>query len=146
MNHREVLGVGNNATQAEIKKAFREAAKELHPDHNDSPEAAEAFRRIKEAHDALIKSADRPRESSATSAAAARAAAATAQAAYTAYQQQTQKQQMSDEELKRIQDLDEKAQKAAKKRGLFRRAKESAELRRHRKKIKTNNDRLSGIY
>ena len=54
MNNRDILGVGQHASHSEIKQAFRNAAKELHPDHSNSPEAAEAFARIKEAHDALL--------------------------------------------------------------------------------------------
>lgn len=141
MNHRDVLGVGANAGQAEIKKAFRKAAKELHPDHSDSPEAAEAFARIKEAHDALLNESETPRESVTVQASAARATAATAKAAYS----QPDPPQMSDEELKHIQSLDEQA-RLAKIHSFFRRTKESEELRHHRKRIKTNERRLRGLY
>ena len=142
MGHRETLGVNQNTSKSEIKKAFRDAAKELHPDHNDSPEAAEAFKRIKEAHDALIKDADTPRESTSVTASSARAAAATAQTAYA----HRKSQQMTDEDLEHIQELDKNAQQTTRKRGIFTRAKESTELRRHRKKIKTNQDRIIGKY
>ena len=38
----EVLGVDKNASQDEIKKAFRKKARQYHPDVNrDNPEAAE---------------------------------------------------------------------------------------------------------
>lgn len=143
MNHREVLGVSPSASKTEIKKAFREAAKELHPDHSDSPEAAEAFKRIKEAHDALIKDAGAPRESATVSASSARSAASTAQAAYSFQQAQPQ---LTDEELKHIQDLDQKVRQEPVKKSFFRRTKESVELRRHRKKLKTNEQRISGKY
>lgn len=142
MNHHDILGVSNNASAAEIKHAFRNAAKEVHPDHSNSPEAAEAFARIKEAHDILIKEAETPRESTTVTAASARAAAATARTTYTPQPPQAQ---MTDDELQHIQDLDQAA-RVKTKRTLFGRTKESAEVRRHRNKLKTNERRLRGRY
>ena len=50
----EVLGVGKNATDAEIKSAFRKKAKEFHPDLNkDNPDAAEKFKEAQEAYSVL---------------------------------------------------------------------------------------------
>jgi molecular chaperone DnaJ len=50
----KVLGVKKNATQEEIKKAFRKLAREYHPDKNPGNESAEAkFKEISEAHDVL---------------------------------------------------------------------------------------------
>lgn len=49
----EVLGVGRDATEAEIKKAFRHKARELHPDVNKSPDAEEQFKELNEAYDVL---------------------------------------------------------------------------------------------
>ena len=82
MGHAEVLGVHPTATRSEIKAAFREAAKAVHPDINHSPEANEAFARIKAAHDALIAQAGNETEQASVKSAAASSARATAQAAY----------------------------------------------------------------
>lgn len=50
----EVLGVSKNATEAELKKAYRRLAMKYHPDRNpDSKEAEEKFKEAKEAHDVL---------------------------------------------------------------------------------------------
>ena len=48
------LGVKRDATEAEIKKAYRSLAKQLHPDRNqDNPKAAERFGQITHAYDLL---------------------------------------------------------------------------------------------
>lgn len=50
----EILGVAKNASQDEIKKAFKKKAKELHPDRNsDKPDAEADFKELNEAHDVL---------------------------------------------------------------------------------------------
>ena len=50
----EILGVGRDADQDEIKKAFRALARETHPDANpDDPEAEHRFREIAEAYEVL---------------------------------------------------------------------------------------------
>ena len=50
----EVLGVDRDADEAEIKKAFRGLARELHPDVNDhDPEAEEKFKEAAEAYEVL---------------------------------------------------------------------------------------------
>jgi molecular chaperone DnaJ len=50
----EVLGVSKGATAEEIKKGFRQKAKELHPDRNsDNPNAESQFKEANEAYDVL---------------------------------------------------------------------------------------------
>ena len=50
----EVLGVGREAGDDEIKKAFRTLARELHPDVNrHDPEAEEKFKEVAEAYEVL---------------------------------------------------------------------------------------------
>lgn len=50
----EVLGIGKNATDAEIKSAYRKLAKEYHPDLNPGDkEAEEKFKEVNEANDVL---------------------------------------------------------------------------------------------
>lgn len=50
----EVLGVQRNATEAEIKKAFKKLAMKYHPDRNpDNKEAEVKFKEAKEAYDIL---------------------------------------------------------------------------------------------
>ena len=49
----DVLGVGRDASQDEIRRAYRQKAREYHPDVNASPDAADRFREVKEAYDVL---------------------------------------------------------------------------------------------
>jgi DnaJ-class molecular chaperone len=48
------LGVKRGASEAEVKKAYRSLAKQLHPDRNqDNPKAAERFAKVTQAYDIL---------------------------------------------------------------------------------------------
>ena len=48
------LGVARGASEADIKKAYRKLAKELHPDRNkDNPKASERFSQVTRAYDIL---------------------------------------------------------------------------------------------
>ncbi|MCW3846970.1 DnaJ domain-containing protein [Sphingomonas sp. LB-2] len=50
----QTLGVARGADEAEIKKAYRKLAKELHPDRNkDDPRKAERFAKVTQAYDLL---------------------------------------------------------------------------------------------
>lgn len=49
-----LLGVSRNATDDEIKKAYRRLAMEFHPDRNPAPDAEAKFKEIAEAYEALI--------------------------------------------------------------------------------------------
>ena len=49
----QVLGVDRNATDEQIKKAFRRLARQYHPDVNKSPEAESRFKEVNEAYEVL---------------------------------------------------------------------------------------------
>ena len=49
----ELLGVQRNANDADIKRAFRRLARELHPDLSEAPNADEQFREVVEAYEVL---------------------------------------------------------------------------------------------
>ena len=58
----EVLGVSKNASDDEIKKAYRKLAVKYHPDKNPGDKEAEAkFKEINEAHDVLSDKQKRAR-------------------------------------------------------------------------------------
>jgi molecular chaperone DnaJ len=55
----EILGVDRSAADADIKRAFRKLARELHPDVSDAPDADERFKEVVEAYEVLSKSETR---------------------------------------------------------------------------------------
>jgi molecular chaperone DnaJ len=57
----EVLGVNRDASEDEIKKAYRKLAMKWHPDRNpDNPKAEEHFKEAKEAYEVLTDAQKRP--------------------------------------------------------------------------------------
>lgn len=60
-DHYGVLGVARDASPEDIKKAYRRLARELHPDVNPTPEAAERFKQVTHAYDVLSDPQQRER-------------------------------------------------------------------------------------
>ncbi len=58
-DHYFALGVGSGASQADIKKAYRQQAALHHPDRSTAPDAAARFRIVQEAYDVLGDEAKR---------------------------------------------------------------------------------------
>src|SRR6202045_3304181 len=51
----EVLGIGRNTSDVEIKRAYRKLAVKFHPDKNpEDPQAEEKFKELGEAYDVLM--------------------------------------------------------------------------------------------
>lgn len=148
MNHNQILGVNHGASTGEIQSAFRKAAMEVHPDHSNSPEAAEAFARIKEARDELMKraaDAETHRDNSSVQASTAAAVRATTNAAFAMPVVDNLFDGMTPEEVTHVQMLDQLVA-AQPKKSFFVRRREAAEITKHRKKLKTNERRLRGLY
>lgn len=58
-NYYDVLGVSKDASEADIKHAYRRLAAKYHPDVNHAPGAEEKFKKINEAYDVLSDSQKR---------------------------------------------------------------------------------------
>lgn len=54
LDYYDILGLSRDASTGEIKKAFRQQARLLHPDVNDSPDAVNEFQRLQQAYAVLI--------------------------------------------------------------------------------------------
>jgi molecular chaperone DnaJ len=57
----EILGIPRDASDEDIKKAFRKLAFQYHPDHNKEPAAEEQFKQVNEAYQVLSDSEKRAR-------------------------------------------------------------------------------------
>jgi len=57
----KMLGVARDATQDDIKKAFRKLAMQYHPDHNPDPAATEKFKELNEAY-AVLSDAEKRKQ------------------------------------------------------------------------------------
>ncbi|MBL7951505.1 MAG: J domain-containing protein [Flavobacteriales bacterium] len=57
-DHYRVLGIPRDASQHEIKRAYRDLVKTCHPDRNDSPQASTLFQAVHAAYETL-RDADR---------------------------------------------------------------------------------------
>jgi curved DNA-binding protein len=53
INYYKTLGVKENASKEEIGKAYRNLARQYHPDRNKDPEAEDKFKQISEAYEVL---------------------------------------------------------------------------------------------
>jgi hypothetical protein len=53
----KLLGLSGNYTASDVRSAFREKSRNVHPDRNKSPEAAADFIKLTEAKEELLKTA-----------------------------------------------------------------------------------------
>ncbi len=54
-NHLRLLGLGADASPAQIRRAYRRQALRVHPDHNADPDAAGQFQALEKAYAALVR-------------------------------------------------------------------------------------------
>jgi len=55
MNPYAILGIPQNASKEEIKKAYKQLSKQYHPDVNNAPDAETKFKEINNAYETLTK-------------------------------------------------------------------------------------------
>lgn len=60
-SHYATLGVSQQATQDDVKRAFRKLARTFHPDVNRAPQAAERFKAVAAAYEVLSDTDQRRR-------------------------------------------------------------------------------------
>lgn len=53
-NYYDILGIGRNASEREIKKAYKKLALKYHPDKNTSLGAENKFKSVAEAYEVLL--------------------------------------------------------------------------------------------
>ena len=55
----ELLGLSTNATEEEVRKAYKQKARECHPDKNpDDPQATEKFQALRQGYERIVSSED----------------------------------------------------------------------------------------
>jgi len=58
-DHYAVLGIASDATDDEVRQAYRRKALQFHPDRNKASDAADRFRDVQEAYETLTESSRR---------------------------------------------------------------------------------------
>ena len=53
LDYYKALGVARNASESEIRKAYRKLARKFHPDVNKDPGASDRIKQVNEAYDVL---------------------------------------------------------------------------------------------
>ena len=57
-----ILGLEPNATLADVKKAYRQLVKTVHPDKNPAPNARHLFQLVQEAYESISTTEDQAKE------------------------------------------------------------------------------------